>query len=96
MDAIQLLLLSLLVFGIGALASLLLNNSSRASRYVAGLAGMLGSLVALLAAIFALVSQPKTLELLIPLPFGHFYLQMDGLSTLMVAMIAVLGFAASL
>jgi hydrogenase-4 component B len=96
MDAIQLLLLSVLVFGVGALASLLLNGSSRAARYVSGIAGMLGSLVGLLAAILAVVNKPANLELLIPLPFGHFYLQMDGLSTLMIAMISVLGFAASL
>jgi hydrogenase-4 component B len=96
MDAIQLLLLSVLVFGIGALASLLLNGSSRTARYVSGIAGMLGSLVGLLAVIFAIINQPATLELPVPLPFGHFYLQMDGLSTLMIGMIAVLGFVASL
>jgi len=96
MDAIQLLLLSVLVFGIGAVASLLLNGSSRTARYVAGIAGMLGSAVGLLAAIFAIVNKPATLELPVQLPFGHFYLQMDGLSTLMIGMIAVLGFAASL
>jgi len=96
MDAIQLLLLSVTVLGVGALASLLLNSSSRTSRYVAGIGGMLGSLAALAAAIFALISKPATLELLVPLPFGHFFLQMDGLSALMTGMIAVLGFAASL
>ena len=96
MDAIQLLMLSVLVFGVGAVASLLLNGSSRTARYVSGIAGMLGSAVGLLAAILAIINKPATLELLIPLPFGHFYLQMDGLSTLMVGMIAVLGFVASL
>ncbi len=96
MDAIQLLLLSLSVFGVGALASLLLNGSSRTARYISGMAGMLGSLVGLLAAILAVANKPATLELLIPLPFGHFYLQMDSLSTLMIGMISVLGFAASL
>jgi hydrogenase-4 component B len=96
MDAISLLLLSVLVFGVGALASLLLNGSSRISRYVAGITGMLGSLVALLAVVFALTSEPAVLVMSVPLPFGHFILQMDGLSTLMVGMISVLGFAASL
>ncbi len=96
MDAIQLLLLSVLVFGIGSLASLLLNGSSRPARYVSGIAGMLGSLVGLLAVIFAIINPPAGLELPVPLPFGHFYLQMDGLSTLMIGMIAVLGFVASL
>jgi hydrogenase-4 component B len=96
MDAIQLLLLSVLVFGIGAFASLLLNGSSRTARYVSGIAGMLGSLVGLLSVIFAIINKPATLELPVPLPFGHFYLQMDALSTLMIGMIAVLGFVASL
>jgi hydrogenase-4 component B len=96
MDAIQLLLLSVLVFGVGALASLLLNGTSRTARYVSGIAGMLGSLVGLLAVILAIINKPATLELPLPLPFGHFYLQMDGLSTLMIGMIAVLGFVASL
>ena len=96
MDAIQLLLLSVLVFVVGAVAALLSNGSSRTSRYISGIAGMLGSVVGVLAAILAVANKPATLELPIPLPFGHFYLQMDGLSTLMVAMISLLGFAASL
>ncbi len=96
MDAIQLLLLSVIVFGVGAVAALLANSSSRTSRYISGIAGMLGSALGLLAAILAVANKPATLELSAPLPFGHFYLQMDGLSTLMVAMISLLGFAASL
>ncbi len=78
------------------MASLLLNGSSRTARYVSGIAGMLGSAVGLLAVILAIINKPATLELPVPLPFGHFYLQMDGLSTLMIGMIAVLGFVASL
>ena len=99
MDAIQLLLLSVTLFGVGAVASLLLNGSSRAARYVSGISGAIASAVGFLAAMAAIVqssSGAAQVELLFPLPFGRFLLQLDGLSTLMVAMITLLGFAVSL
>jgi hydrogenase-4 component B len=100
MDAIQLLLLCVILFGVGAVASLLLNGSSKTARYVSGIAGAIASAVGFLAAILALskvlAGETVSQELLFPLPFGRFLLQMDGLSSLMVAMITLLGFAVSL
>jgi len=96
MDAIQLLLLSVLVFGVGAVASLLLNNNSRSARYVSGIAGMLASAVGFAAAVLAAVGRSSVLVLAGPLPFGNFSLHIDGLSAFMVGMISLVGFAASL
>jgi hydrogenase-4 component B len=96
MNAIQLLLLSVGLFSLGAVASLLLYGSSRHARIVSGISGMVASVVGLVSVIMAMASKSVETELAIPLPFGHFILQMDGLSTLLVGMISLLSFAASL
>lgn len=96
MDAIQVLLLSVLLFGAGGLVSLLLNGFPRAARAISGLTGILASLVGLVAAIQAVIRNPTPWNLFSPLPFGQFTVQMDGLSTLMVGMICLLGLAVSL
>ncbi len=96
MDAVQLLLLAVLLFGVGAVASLLLNKLSRAARVTAGLIGAIASGVGLVAVVRAMIGSPSSLELSAPLPFGHFNLQMDGLSTLMVGLICALGLAVSI
>jgi hydrogenase-4 component B len=100
MDAIQLLLLSLILYVAGAVISLLLNGNSRAARIVSGIFGVLASVVGLAAAVLAgwrfASGQTSVINLPVPLPFGNFTLQMDGLSALMVGMITVIGFATSL
>ena len=96
MDTIQILLLSVALFGVGAFASLVLNGVSRPARVTAGLIGTIASFIGLVSAIRAGINIPSPLELSSPLPFGHFTLQMDGLSTLLVGMICLLGLAVSL
>jgi hydrogenase-4 component B len=95
MDTIQVLLLSVALFGVGALASLLLSGSHRAARVTAGLMGTIASLTGLISAILAAIHTPAPLKLFVPLPFGQFTLQMDGLSALMVGMICLLSLAVS-
>ena len=95
MDAIQVLLLSAALFGVGAFASLLLNKFSLTARVASGLIGAIASFVGLISAIIAAVWPPSPLALPVPLPFGRFTLQMDGLSTLMVGMICLISLAVS-
>ena len=96
MDAIQLLLLSLLFFGIGALLSLLFNGNSRYTRLIPGMMGTIASGIGLGSAFLSAFSTPSPLDLPAALPFGHFTMQMDFLSTLLVGMISFLGLAANL
>lgn len=96
MDAIWLLLLSIMVFGLGAVASLLLSRFKRAARITSGSIGAVASLIGLLAAVRAAGVIPGLLQLPAPLPFGHFALEMDGLSALMVGIICVVNLAASI
>lgn len=95
MDAIQLLLFSVLLFGVGAVASLLLNGFSQAARVASGLMGAIASFIGLVAVVLAVTNIPSPLELPGLLPFGHLTVQMDSLSTLMVGMISLLGLATS-
>jgi hydrogenase-4 component B len=95
MDTIQVLLLSVALFGVGALASLVLSGFHRAARITAGLMGTVASLAGIIAAVQAATHSPAPLKLPIPLPFGQFTLQMDGLSALMVGIICLLGLATS-
>ncbi len=95
MDAIQLLMISVMLYGAGALASLLLNGLNWAARVTAGLLGAVASIVGLMAAARAITGTTTPLEAQDLLPFGHFILELDGLSTLMVGMICLLGLAVS-
>ena len=95
MDTIQVLLLSVALFGVGALASLLLSGFQRTARVTSGLVGTVASLTGVIAAVQAATHSPIPMKLYIPLPFGQFTLQMDGLSALMVGMICLLGLAVS-
>ena len=95
MTSIQFFVLALTLYLVGALASLF--ASPRTSRGVAAFFGLIGSLSALLAAILALTEgMPPSLTLFAIQPFGEFTFQMDLLSTLMVALIALVGAATSL
>lgn len=95
MTSIQFFVLALTLYLVGALASLF--ASPRTSRGVAAFFGLIGSLSALLAVVFALTEgTPPSLTLFAIQPFGEFTFQMDWLSTLMVALIALVGAATSL
>ncbi|MBC6940732.1 MAG: hydrogenase 4 subunit B [Anaerolineae bacterium] len=95
MTSIQFFVLALTLYLVGALASLF--ASPRTSRGVAAFFGLIGSLSALLAVVFALTEgTPPSLTLFAIQPFGEFTFQMDLLSTLMVALIALVGAATSL
>jgi len=95
MDAIRLLLLSVFVFGFGGLASLLLGRLQRIARITSGLTGAIGAATGLMAVARAMTSTPVPLTLSNRFPFGHFVLQMDGLSTLMVGIISLISLAVS-
>ena len=95
MNAIQLLLLSVSVFILGSILSLILSGSKQAARIASGWLGAIASVIGLIAAIQALVAVPPPLNLVGQLPFGNFTVQMDGLSALMVGIISVVSLAAS-
>ena len=95
MTSIQFFVLALILYLVGALASLFV--SGRTSRGVAAFFGLIGSVSALLAVILALTEgATSSLTLFTIQPFGEFAFQMDLLSTLMVGLIALVGVATSL
>jgi hydrogenase-4 component B len=96
MESIQLLLVSVLLFGLAALISLLLRRWSRAARYTSGILAMIASVVGGLAAAQVFVQGPATLELSGPSTLGHLTFGVDGFSALMVGIISLLAFATSL
>jgi len=96
MNANYLLLISVGVFVIGAIGTLLLKNSSKSARHFAGISGMLASLIGFVAAVIAAIMNPQEFEIPLSLPFGSFTLQIDLLSALLVGLITLVGFAASL
>jgi hydrogenase-4 component B len=96
MNAIQLLLLSVAIFGMGALVSLLFSGIKSIARVSSGLIGALASIVGVIAAIQALGAVPTPPNMAGQLPFGNFSLQMDGLSALMVGIISIVNLAASI
>ncbi|HUI87856.1 MAG TPA: hydrogenase 4 subunit B [Anaerolineales bacterium] len=96
MNAIQLLLLSVLIFGLGAFVSLCLSGLKSAARIASGSIGAVGSVLGIIAAVRAVVAIPIPLNLASQLPFGNFSLEMDGLSALMVGIISVVSLATSI
>jgi hydrogenase-4 component B len=96
MSAPQLLVLSVIVYGIGAVASLLLGNRSSARR-VSGLAGLIAGLVGLGVAIGVLVSGSGfTLEMPRLVPWARFLMACDSLAAFMVGVISLLAVATSI
>lgn len=96
MIAIQLLLLSISLYCVGALASLL-SKSSQNARYVSGIFGLVASAVGIATAVLALgADSPPTLALLGPASFGNIVLKVDGLSAFMIGIIALVGIGTSL
>jgi hydrogenase-4 component B len=96
MNSIQLLMLSILFYCASALAVLLI-GSARTGRQVSGLFSLLGALVGAVAAGMALFSgATTTLPLFQINPFGWMTLQLDGLSALLVGVIAFISVGTSL
>jgi hydrogenase-4 component B len=97
MDAIQLLLLSIILYAGAALAALFLNKPGGIARIAAGWLGLLASLAGVASAGLALMaaSTPE-ISLFQIAPFGWCVLQIDKLSAFMVGLIALISAASSL
>lgn len=96
MDAIQLLLISLIGYCAAALFALFFGASGAASRRITGALGFLASLVGVLSALRGVTgAQSLKLTLFQAPPFGAFVLQMDMLSAFMVGLIGLIGIATS-
>jgi len=96
MISIQLFVVAILLFCIGALGSLLLNGHKQAARVYSGILGMVASAVGISAAACSFLRGTQVLILSSPLPFGPFSMKLDGLAAFMIGLISVMGFAASL
>ncbi len=101
MSAIQLLLLSVGLFGAGALAALLLRSAANLARLLSGVASLAGSITGAICVLAAAGpalrgAAPQSVALLSVPPFGDLALRLDGLSLLIVAVISLVGIAASL
>ncbi len=95
MNATQFLSLSVILFFVGALISLLV--PARTSRLVAASFSLLASLSGVIAVILTLIEKSTPSVILFAIqPFGFFTLQIDLLSALLVAIISLLGIATSL
>jgi hydrogenase-4 component B len=97
MISINFLALSVALFLLGALSSLFFTASPRTSRGVAAFFSLLASLSGFIAVLRSLTEgvHPSLMLFAIP-PFGEFTLQMDLLSTLLVAVISLLGIGTSI
>lgn len=97
MLANQVLLLAVAIYSLGAIATLFVKTRPAAARLLSGYIGIGGSLFALLAAILAAIQpQPVATALLFKLPvMGAPDISLDGLASLMIGMISLLGLAAS-
>jgi len=97
MGAIQLLLLSILLFLASALIALFWSISGRAARLLVGLLGLVASLVGVAAAGLALTAGVTPALYMFQIePFGWLKLEMDGLSALLVGLITLVGVGTSL
>lgn len=93
MTSLQFLALALILHLVGAVASL----HPRISRGASAFFGLLGSIGGVIAVILSLIEDGVPhLTLFAIQPFGEFALEMDLLSTLLVAIISLLGIATSL
>ena len=97
MTAIHFLSLSIVLFILGAFASLLFLRSPGTSRWVAASFSLLASLSGVIAVILTAVgrSTPQSTLFTLP-PFGELALRMDALSALLVAIISLVGVGTSL
>jgi hydrogenase-4 component B len=96
MDAIQFIMLSLLLYCCAALVALL-GGGGRAARLAAGWVSLLASLAGVVSAAMAFAaSDSPTIALLQLPPFGVLALQIDPLSAFFVGLIGLIGAATSL
>jgi hydrogenase-4 component B len=96
MDASHLLISSVVLFALGAIACLFLDRYPSIARLLTGLTGVLASALALWAALQAAILGDGSISLPSGLPFGPLALEMDGLSIFMVGMISLVSLAVSL
>lgn len=96
MSAIDLLLLSLALFAIGAIAGLAFRANDRLAIGVVGAFGTLAGAVGLVSGLMALVAPAATVDFGGPFPFARMILRLDPLSGLMVAVICGLALVASI
>lgn len=91
MDALQLLMWSILLYVAGGILSLLLARQEALAIKVSGISAMAGGLSGLASALTAL-SGGKTLlwQATGPFPFAHFIVRMDSLASFMVLVISLL------
>ncbi|MGP3592157.1 hydrogenase 4 subunit B [Vagococcus sp. WN89Y] len=91
MDALQLLMWSILIYAIGALASLLLARHETLAIKAAGVSAMLGGALGIASALIALRSaRVYVWQTLTPFDFAHFIVRLDGLSAFMLLVISLL------
>lgn len=97
MTSISFLSLSVILFLLGAVISLFFIASPRSSRWVASFFSLLASVSGVIAVFLSLTDKvaPSLMLFAIP-PFGELTLQMDLLSSLLVAIISLLGIATSI
>ena len=97
MDAIQLLLLSILLYIAAGLAALLLHRYGHIARGVAGWLGVLASIAGVASAGLAMVAKvPPELRMFQIEPFGWCVIQIDQLSALLVGLIALVSAGTSM
>jgi len=96
MPVTQLLLVSLVLWAVSALASLALGARDRSAIACAGFGGVAASAFGLLAGLLAIVGPTAILDLGGPFPFARFVLRLDPLAGLMVAVICGLALVASI
>lgn len=91
MDALQLLMWSILLYVAGGVASLLLARQEELAIKIAGLSAMAGGLLGLASAVTALTGT-ETLhwQAIGPFAFAHFIVRMDSLAAFMVLVISLL------
>jgi hydrogenase-4 component B len=97
-NSLDMLLNAVLVYGIGALLSLILNKSETLSIYATGFFGALGGVLGIAAAWPVLTGASGTLYKAYSglLPFTTMYVRMDMFSAFMVVVISVLAVAVSI
>ncbi|MGG7444569.1 hydrogenase 4 subunit B [Kosakonia oryzendophytica] len=91
MDALQLLMWSIVLYVAGGVASLLLARQQALAIKVAGISAMIGGALGVLSALAALsVGEPLSWQAAGPFSFAHFVVRMDSLSAFMVLVISLL------
>ncbi len=91
MDALQLLMWSILLYVAGGILSLLLARQEEIAIKIAGLSAMAGGLLGLASALTALsVGETLTWQAIGPFAFAHFIVRMDSLAAFMVLVISLL------